>query len=78
MNHGLKSNKSWIKIMDFIQKIISLQNDELLIKIAMDKFEDLESRKKFIKKYDKVNFRKLKLSKHKKYDSYVKRIKKFK
>jgi len=64
--------------MDFIQKILSLQNDELLIKIAMDKFKDLESRKKFIKKYDKVNFRKLKLSKHKKYDSYVKRIKKFK
>jgi len=64
--------------MDFIQKILSLQNDELLIKIAMDKFKDLESRKKFIKKYDKVNFRKLKLSKHKKYDSYLKRIKKMK
>ena len=64
--------------MDFIQKILSLQNDELTIKIAMDKFECLESRKKFIKKYDKVNFRKLKISKHKKYDSYVKRIKKIK
>ena len=64
--------------MDFIQKILSLQNDELLIKIAIDKFKDLESRKKFIKKYDKVNFRKLKLSKHKKYDSYLKRIKKMK
>ena len=64
--------------MDFIDKILSLQNDELLIKIAMDKFECLESRKKFIKKYDKVNFRKLKISKHKKYDSYVKRIKKIK
>ena len=64
--------------MDFIHKILSLQNDELLIKIAIDKFKDLESRKKFIKKYDKVNFRKLKLSKHKKYDSYVKRIEKMK
>jgi len=64
--------------MDFIHKILSLQNDELLIKIAIDKFKDLESRKKFIKKYDKVNFRKLKLSKHKKYNSYLKRIKKMK
>ena len=64
--------------MDFIEKILSLQNDELLIKIAMDKFECLESRKNFIKKYDKLNFRKLKISKHKKYDSYVKRIKKIK
>tara|TARA_B110000977_G_C10580153_1_gene300122 strand:+ start:93 stop:290 length:198 start_codon:yes stop_codon:yes gene_type:complete len=64
--------------MDFIHKILSLQNDELMIKIAMDKFKDLESRKKFIKKYDKVNFRKLKISKHKKYDSYLKRIKKMK
>ena len=70
--------RSYIKIMDFIEKILSLQNDELLIKIAMDKFECLESRKKFIKKYDKVNFRKLKISKHKKYDSYLKRIKKIK
>ena len=64
--------------MDFIHKILSLQNDELTIKNAIDKFKDLESRKKFIKKYDKVNFRKLKLSKHKKYDSYVKRIEKMK
>ena len=64
--------------MDFIEKILSLQNDELTIKIATDKFECLESRKKFIKKYDKVNFRKLKISKHKKYDSYVKRIEKIK
>lgn len=64
--------------MDFIEKILSLQNDELLIKIAMDKFECLESRKNFIKKYDKLNFRKLKISKRKKYDSYVKRIKKLK
>lgn len=64
--------------MDFIHKILSLQNDELTIKIAIDKFKDLESRKKFIKKYDKVNFRKLKISKHKKYDSYLKRIKKMK
>tara|TARA_A100000164_G_C21370909_1_gene524147 strand:+ start:197 stop:394 length:198 start_codon:yes stop_codon:yes gene_type:complete len=64
--------------MDFLEKILSLQNDELLIKIAIDKFKDLESRKKFVKKYDKVNFRKLKISKHKKYDSYLKRIKKFK
>ena len=64
--------------MDFIEKILSLQNDELLIKIAMDKFKCLKSSKKFIKKYDKVNFRKLKISKHKKYDSYVKRIEKMK
>jgi len=64
--------------MDFIEKILSLQNNELTIKIATDKFECLESRKKFIKKYDKVNFRKLKISKHKKYDSYLKRIKKIK
>ena len=42
--------------MDFIEKILSLQNDELLIKIAMDKFECLESRKNLLKNMIKLTF----------------------
>jgi hypothetical protein len=51
--------------MDFIQKILSLQNDELLVRIAIDKFDNINDRRKFVKKYDKVNFRKLKLKRNK-------------
>jgi len=60
--------------MDFIQKILSLQNDELLVRIAIDKFDDKINRKKFIQKYDKLNFRKLKITKNKVFKSYQKRI----
>ena len=58
----------------FIEKILSLQNDELLVRIAIDKFKDINDRAKFIKKYDKKNFRKLKLIKNKIYKNYKKRI----
>lgn len=64
--------------MDFIEKILSLQNDELLVRIAIDKFKDIHDQKKFIKKYDKKNFRKLKVTKNKVYKSYQKRITKIK
>ena len=64
--------------MEFIEKILSLQNDELLVKIAFDKFNNLEERRKFIKKYSKSNFKKLKISKNKMYKSYQKRIRKMK
>jgi hypothetical protein len=64
--------------MEFIEKILSLQNDELLVRIALDKFNNLEERKKFIKKYSKFNFKKLKISKNKMYKSYQKRIQKMK
>ena len=60
--------------MDFIQKILCLQNDELLVRIAIDKFDDKINRKKFIQKYDKLNFRKLKITKNKVFKSYQKRI----
>jgi hypothetical protein len=60
--------------MDFIQKILCLQNDELLVRIAIDKFDDNINRKKFIQKYDKLNFRKLKITKNKVFKSYQKRI----
>jgi len=60
--------------MDFIQKILSLQNDELLVRIAIDKFDDINDRRKFVKKYDKVNFRKLKLKRDKIHKNYKKRI----
>ena len=64
--------------MEFIEKILSLQNDELLVRIAIDKFEDINDRAKFIKKYDKKNFRKLKLIKNKIYKNYHKRVFKIK
>jgi len=64
--------------MEFIEKIISLQNDELLVRIAIDKFKDIQDQKIFIKKYDKKNFRKLKITKNKIYKSYQKRIIKIK
>jgi hypothetical protein len=60
--------------MDFIQKILSLQNDELLVRIAIDKFDDINDRRKFVKKYDKVNFRKLKLKRNKIHKNYKKII----
>jgi hypothetical protein len=60
--------------MDFIQKILCLQNDELLVRIAIDKFDDNINRKKFIQKYDKLNFRKLKITKNKVFKNYQKRI----
>tara|TARA_B110000211_G_C13754507_1_gene410350 strand:- start:15 stop:206 length:192 start_codon:yes stop_codon:yes gene_type:complete len=60
--------------MDFIQKILCLQNDELLVRIAIDKFDDKINRKKFIQKYDKLNFRKLKITKNKVFKSYQTRI----
>tara|TARA_B110000495_G_C22825214_1_gene481574 strand:- start:105 stop:302 length:198 start_codon:yes stop_codon:yes gene_type:complete len=60
--------------MDFIQKILSLQNDELLVRIAIDKFDNINDRRKFVKKYDKVNFRKLKLKRHKIHKNYTKII----
>jgi|TARA_B110000902_G_scaffold204200_1_gene232273 hypothetical protein len=60
--------------MDFIQKILSLQNDELLVRIAIDKFDDINDRRKFVKKYDKVNFRKLKLKRNKIHKNYNKII----
>ena len=60
--------------MDFIQKILCLQNDELLVRIAIDKFDDNINRKKFIQKYDKLNFRKLKITKNKVFKNYQKKI----
>ena len=60
--------------MEFIEKILSLQNDELLVKIALDNFTDTNDIKKFIKKYDKINYKKLKPIKNKIYKNYQKRI----
>ena len=60
--------------MDFIEKILSLQNDELLVRISIDKFDDINDRRKFVKKYDKKNFRKLKLKRDKIHKNYKKTI----
>jgi len=64
--------------MEFFEKILSLQNDELLVRIALDNFKNIVDQKKFIKKYDKKNFRKLKITKNKIHKSYQQRIQKFK
>jgi len=62
--------------MEFIEKILEIQNGELLVQIALDNFEYVNDRRKFIQKYDKKNFRKLKVTKNKIFKSYVKRISK--
>ena len=64
--------------MEFIEKILEYQNDELLVKIALDKFKNKKDIKKFFKKYNKYNFKKLKITKNNIYNSYQKRINKYK
>lgn len=64
--------------MEFIEKILEYQNDELLVRIALDKFKNKKDIKKFLKKYDKYNFKKLKITKNNIYSSYQKRINKYK
>ena len=36
--------------MEFIEKILEIQNGELLVQIALDNFEYVNDRRKFIKK----------------------------
>jgi len=60
--------------MEFIEKILEIQNGELLVQIALDNFEYVNDRRKFIQKYDKKNFRKLKLTMNKIHKNYQKRI----
>ena len=43
--------------MEDIKKIVELQNILLLNKIADDKFNDESDKKKFIDKYNKINYR---------------------
>ena len=47
--------------MEDIKKIVELQNILLLNKIADDKFNDESDKKKFIDKYNKINYRKFKI-----------------
>jgi len=63
--------------MDFIEKILEIQNSELLVKIAVDNFDNIYDIKQFIEKYDKKNFRKLKIVKGDVFDSYKKRLIKY-
>ena len=53
-------------IMEDIKKIVELQNILLLNKIADDKFNDESDKKKFIDKYNKINYRKFKIINEKK------------
>ena len=54
------------KIMEDIKKIVELQNILLLSKIADDKFNNESDKKKFIDKYNKINYRKFKIINEKK------------
>ena len=47
--------------MDNIKKILEVQNLNLLKRIAEDKFVDEEEKIKFIKKYNKINYKKFKI-----------------
>ena len=62
--------------MDFIEKILEIQNGELLVKIAIDKYDTDIDRKIFIEKYDKKNFKRLKIVKLDIFESYEKRVNK--
>lgn len=42
--------------MDILKDIIYMQNEELLKRIANDKYNDPEEKEKFMKKYLKKNF----------------------
>ena len=53
-------------IMEDIKKIVELQNILLLSKIADDKFNNESDKKKFIDKYNKINYRKFKIINEKK------------
>ena len=64
--------------MDIIQEVLSQQNILLLSKIADDKFTHDQDKIKFIKKYNKYNYQKLKSTKENRINSYKKRIKKMK
>ena len=64
--------------MDFIEKILEIQNNELLIKMADDNFTNKIDKNKFIEKYNKKNFRKFKIVSYDIYNNYNKIIIKFK
>ena len=64
--------------MDIIQEVLSQQNILLLSKIANDKFTHEQDKIKFIKKYNKYNYQKLKITKENRIKSYKKRIIKMK
>ena len=64
--------------MDIFQEILSQQNILLLSRIAEDKFTDDQDKIKFIKKYNKYNYQRLKITKENKIKSYKKIIKKMK
>jgi hypothetical protein len=42
--------------MDILKDVIYMQNEELLKRIANDKYNDPEEKEKFMKKYLKKNF----------------------
>jgi len=64
--------------MDIFQEVLSQQNILLLSRIADDKFTHEKDKIKFIKKYNKYNYQKLKSTKENRINSYKKRIKKMK
>jgi len=64
--------------MDIIQEVLSQQNILLLSRIANDKFTHEQDIIKFIKKYNKYNYQKLKITKENRIKSYKKRIIKMK
>ena len=64
--------------MDIFQEVLSQQNILLLSRIADDKFTLEKDKIKFIKKYNKYNYQKLKITRENRIKSYKKRIKKMK
>jgi len=50
--------------MEFLEKLLEIQNVELLRNIAKDKFSDEDDIREFINKYNKKNYKKF-IVKHK-------------
>ena len=60
--------------MDILKEIIYDQNLDLLQRIANDKFNDEEQKKRFIQKYHKKNFTHLKMVKKNILPKYEKHV----
>lgn len=60
--------------MELITEIILLQNYELLVRISKQKYNDEEDREKFIEKYYKKNYCKLRIKQKNELLKYQKNI----
>jgi len=63
--------------METIEKILQTQNLLLLTQIAEDKFNNEEDKQNFIDKYNKINYKKFKITKNNIVYNYEKNLNAF-